>query len=102
MDDSSGIGFGGPPPPGNKRDHRKFDSDNPKDYLNWKEFVALMEEQLDGDRLPLIDDLIYYLTGVKLAPAKERIREEEEHKPTKPVLPTHQTDEDLNAFKKSF
>ena len=83
-----GIGNYGPSPPAAKKDHRKFDNDNPRDYLNWKDFKDLMEEQLDGDRLDLIDDLIYYLTGVKLAPAKERIHEEEEHKPIKPVMPT--------------
>ena len=63
-----------------KRDHRKFDRERPRQYLDWNDFQTYMEDAFEGDRPEIIDDLIKYLTGIDLKSAKQFIREEDEFK----------------------
>ena len=63
-----------------KRDHRKFDRERPKQYMDWNDFQTYMEDAFEGDRPEIIDDLVKYLTGIDLKSAKQSIREEDEYK----------------------
>lgn len=100
MDDTATVGFLGPDPP-QKRDHRKFDKDRPRPYLDWNEFHAFMDEHIEEDRPAIVDDIILHLTGVELAPVKQAIREEDEFKQGKIVMPTAHNDEELANLKKT-
>ena len=53
-----------------KRDHRRFDKEKPKPYLDWSDFYNFMDDQLDGERPGIIDDIIRHLTGVELTAVK--------------------------------
>jgi hypothetical protein len=44
MDDTLSGGFLGSGP-AQKKDHRKFDKDRPKPYLDWNDFLSYMDEQ---------------------------------------------------------
>lgn len=70
MDDSGANKFAGLSKLGSKKDHRKFDKDRPKPYLDENEFCAAMEEWLDGERPAIVDDIILHLTGVELTQVK--------------------------------
>ena len=63
-----------------KRDHRKFDRERPRQYLDWNDFQTYMEDAFEGDRPEIIDDLVKYLTGIDLKSTKQSIREEDEFK----------------------
>jgi len=70
MDDSAANKFAGLSKIGSKKDHRKFDKDRPKPFLDENEFCAAMEEWLDGERPAIVDDIILHLTGVELTQVK--------------------------------
>ena len=57
-------------PPVPKRDHRKFDKDNPMPYLDFNDFMGFMDDAFEGDRPELCDDLVFHLTGVEMKPMK--------------------------------
>ena len=98
---SSKAGFLDQEPVQKQRDHRKYDKDRPKPYLDWNDFYTFMDENLEDDRPSIIDDIVYHLTGVELAPVKQAIREEDEYKQGKIVMPTAHNDEELASFKKT-
>ena len=72
-----------------KRDHRKYDRERPKQYLDWNDFQTYMEDAFEGDRPEIIDDLVKYLTGIDLKSAKQSIREEDEFKTMAVQIPNH-------------
>jgi Ca2+-binding EF-hand superfamily protein len=47
-----------------------------------------------------VDDIVFHLTGIELQPVKQSIREEDEFRFKKVVLPTAHDDEDLANYKK--
>jgi len=89
-------------PPAPKRDHRKFDKENPVPYLDLSDFMQFMDEAFEGERPELVDDLVFHLTGVEMVPMKQSIREDEEFVNRKPVMPRPDNDENLAEFKKQF
>lgn len=46
-----------------KRDHRKFDKERPKPFLDMSDFVGAMDELIEGDRPEIVDNLVEHLTG---------------------------------------
>ena len=54
-------------------DHRKYDKDKPKPYLDWSEFLAYMLEDQqssatsgsDSERPAIVADIIHHLTGIQ-------------------------------------
>lgn len=101
MEETASGGFLGPEPPQKMKDHRRFDKDRPKPYLDFNDFFAYMDENLEDDRPAIVDDVVFHLTGVELAPVKQTIKEEDEYKQTKIVMPTAHNDEELANLKKS-
>ena len=86
--------------PVQKRDHRKFDKEKPKPFLDMNDFTAAMDELIEGDRPEIVDNLVEHLTGVQLHPVKQSIREEDEFAFKTPIMPDKNNDEELgNYFK---
>ena len=101
MDDQGASNFG-PGAPTVKKDHRKFDKEKPKPFLDWNDFLYYMDESIQGDRPEIIDDIVYHLTGVELVPLKQSIREEDEFPMSKALMPDHHNDEELANHKKTI
>ena len=85
-----------------KKDHRKFDKERPKPFLDWNDFLHYMDDAFQGDRPEIVDDLVYHLTGIEIAPAKQSIREEDEYKHKRPTIPKADNDEIIADYKKQF
>ena len=49
-----------------KRDHRKFDKEKPKPFLDWTDFMGAMDELIEGDRPEIVDNLVEHLTGLSI------------------------------------
>lgn len=113
MDDTPSSGFmfsgamGGAG--GKQRDHRKFDKEKPKPYLDFPEFLAYMLEDqspsaggVEGERPIIVDDIVHHLTGIEFQPVKQSIREEDEFAQKKPMMLTYHNSEALAEFKKDL
>ena len=94
---------------GKQRDHRKFDKEKPRPYLDFPEFLAYMLEDpspaaggAEGERPILVDDIVHHLTGIEFQPVKQSIREEDEFAFKKPLMPDYRTNDALAEFKKLF
>ena len=62
MDETNQSGFAVLPV--QKRDHRKYDKEKPKPYLDMSDFTAALDELIEGDRPEIVDNLVEHLTGV--------------------------------------
>lgn len=100
VDAASSKGFFAPPT--QKKDHRKFDKEKPKPFLDWNDFLHYMDEAFEGDRPEIIDDLIYHLSGIEMAPAKQSIREEDEYAFKKPMISKGDNDEVIQELRKQL
>lgn len=76
MDESSFTPFtsGGASQRVHLKDHRKFDKDKPKPYLDWNDFLAYMtgDQALvsvaggdNNERPSIVNDIIQHLTGIE-------------------------------------
>ena len=101
MDDPSATSFGLGAPT-TKKDHRKFDKERPKPFLDINDFLYYMDEAIPGERPEIVDDIVWHLTGCELAPVKQSIREEDEFPMSKALMPDHHNDEELANYKKQF
>jgi len=88
--------------PAPKKDHRRFDKEKPRTFLDLNDFMFYMDETFEGERPELIDDLVYHLTGVEMMPMKQSIREDDEFIVKKPTMPKADNDEQLLDYKKQF
>lgn len=62
MEETNQNGFAGIP--AQKRDHRKYDRERPRPFLDWSDFLGAMDELIGGDRPEIVDNLVEHLTGI--------------------------------------
>jgi len=49
-----------------KRDHRKYDKERPKPYLDFNDFLVAIGELIEGERPEIVDNLVEHLTGIQM------------------------------------